>query len=107
MIIDKLYEVIIKRIEESNSEHSYVAKLHSLGEERILKKISEECFELIMAGKDNNKEAIIYETADLVFHILILLAEKGILPKDIFEELERRFGVSGLDEKKQRKGENK
>jgi phosphoribosyl-ATP pyrophosphohydrolase len=107
MIIDKLYEVIVKRIEEGNSEKSYVAKLHSLGEERILKKVSEECFELIMAGKDNNKEAIIYETADLIFHILILLAEKGVKPEDIFEELERRFGVSGLNEKKQRKGEKK
>lgn len=107
MIIEKLFEVIKERIKYAEPDKSYVAKLHSLGEERILKKISEECFELIISAKDNKKESIIYETADLIFHMLILLAEKNIEPKEIFEELERRFGISGLEEKKQRKGEEK
>lgn len=107
MILNELYDVIIERIKTSNPDKSYVAKLHSLGEEKILKKVQEECFELLMAVKDKNKTAIIYETADLLFHVLILLAERDIKPDEIFDELKRRFGISGLEEKKQRKGEKK
>lgn len=107
MILNELYDVIIERIKSADPDKSYVAKLHSLGEERILKKVSEECFELLMASKDKNKEAIVYETADLLFHVLILLAERQIKPDEIFDELKKRFGISGLEEKKQRKGEQK
>jgi len=105
MILDELYEVILERIKSADPEKSYVAKLHSLGEERILKKVSEECFELMLASKDKKRDAIIYETADLLFHVLILLAEREIKPDEVFDELKRRFGISGLEEKKQRKGE--
>jgi phosphoribosyl-ATP pyrophosphohydrolase len=105
MILDDLYNVIMERINSADPEKSYVAKLHSLGEERILKKVSEECFELVLAYKDKRRDSIIYETADLIFHVLILLAESKIKPDEIYKELERRFGISGLDEKKQRKGE--
>ncbi|MCX7770106.1 MAG: phosphoribosyl-ATP diphosphatase [Proteobacteria bacterium] len=106
MILEDLYNVITERIKSGDPEKSYVAKLHTLGEERVLKKISEESFELIIACKNKNRDSVIYETADLFFHILILLAERDIKIDEVFKELERRFGISGLEEKKQRKGEN-
>ncbi|MCK4492779.1 MAG: phosphoribosyl-ATP diphosphatase, partial [Methylococcales bacterium] len=67
-----------------------------------LKKIGEEATETVMAAKDGDKEKIIYETADLWFHCMVLLAQQNLHPDDVLKELERRFGLSGLDEKVQR-----
>lgn len=103
MILKKVYHVICERIKEGTPEKSYVAKLHMEGEQKILKKISEECFELIMAARGNDTKEIVHEASDLIFHLLILLAEKNIKPEAILTELERRFGISGIEEKKQRK----
>lgn len=81
---------------------SYVAKLLGGGQDKILKKIAEEAAEIIMASKDNDRKQIIHETADLWFHCLIMLALHNISPDDILSELERREGMSGIEEKQSR-----
>lgn len=86
-------------------DKSYVASLYEKGTNAILKKIGEEATEVVIAAKDGDKAQIIYETADLWFHSMVLLAQQNLHPNDILEELQRRFGLSGLDEKAQR--ENK
>jgi phosphoribosyl-ATP pyrophosphohydrolase len=80
-----------------------VAKLYAKGLDAILKKLAEEAAETIMAAKDGERDKIIYETADLWFHSLVLLAQQGIHPNDILNELARREGLSGLVEKASRK----
>ncbi len=82
---------------------SYVAKLFSKGPDAALKKIGEEATELVMAVKDKQTERIISETADLWFHCLVTLAEHGLRPEQVLAELARREGVSGLQEKANRK----
>jgi phosphoribosyl-ATP pyrophosphohydrolase len=81
---------------------SYVAKLFDKGGDAILKKIGEEATELVMAAKDGDAQKIVYETADLWFHTLINLAQFGLKPADVLAELERREGLSGLQEFAQR-----
>ena len=81
---------------------SYTAKLLARGPDAFLKKIGEEATELVMAAKDESREKIIYETADLWFHSLVALAHFGIRPEDILNELARREGTSGLTEKASR-----
>ncbi len=100
-IIDRLYHTICER-KNQNPNNSYVASLFSKGENSILKKVVEESGEFCFAIKDNNEKEIIYETADLVFHILVALGYKNIDPDLIKQELKRRFGLSGLKEKKSR-----
>ncbi|MFZ0254363.1 MAG: phosphoribosyl-ATP diphosphatase [Gammaproteobacteria bacterium] len=78
---------------------SYVSMLYAKGLDAILKKIGEETAELIIAAKGCERDALIYETADLWFHTLVLLAAKGLGPEDVMAELGRRFGLSGLAEK--------
>ena len=68
----------------------------------ILKKIGEEATETVIAAKGGDKEQIIYEMADLWFHSMVLLADQGLSPDDVLQELQRRFGLSGLEEKAQR-----
>ncbi len=81
---------------------SYVASLYDKGQDEILKKIGEEATEVIIAAKSGEKTAIIHETADLWFHTLVMLAQQGLGPGDILSELDRRFGLSGLEEKASR-----
>lgn len=81
---------------------SYTAKLFAKGPDSILKKIGEESAELIMAAKDGERAPIVYEAADLVYHMLALLAFYGIGAEDVLAELERREGTSGIEEKKSR-----
>jgi len=83
----------------ADPQSSYVAKLYAKGLDAILKKVAEEAAETIMAAKDGVREKIIYETADLWFHSLVLLAREGIHPDEILNELARREGLSGLAEK--------
>jgi phosphoribosyl-ATP pyrophosphohydrolase len=87
----------------ADPEGSYVAKLYHKGLDAILKKIGEEATETVMAAKDGDADKIIYETADLWFHTLVLLAQQGLGPDDVLKELDRRFGLSGLEEKANRK----
>ena len=75
------------------------------GLDAILKKVGEEATETVMAAKDGNAEQVIYETADLWFHTMVMLASQGLGPQQVLDELQRRFGLSGLDEKASR--ENK
>jgi phosphoribosyl-ATP pyrophosphohydrolase len=100
-ILQQLAQVLEQRKQES-ADKSYVACLYAKGLDTILKKIGEEAAETIIAGKGGDKQQIIYETADLWFHCMVLLASQGLGPDDVLSELQRRFGLSGLDEKSQR-----
>lgn len=87
----------------ADPQSSYVAKLYAKGLDAILKKVAEEAAETLMAAKDGERDKIIYETADLWFHSLVLLAHAGIRPEAVLDELARREGLSGLAEKASRK----
>lgn len=93
---------VLEQRKEQSGEQSYVASLYEKGLNSILKKIGEEATEVVIAAKDGDKEQIVYETADLWFHCMVLLAQQGLHPNDVLNELQRRFGLSGLDEKAQR-----
>ena len=99
--LDKLAEVLEQR-KGADPDSSYVAKLYGKGLDAILKKIGEEATETVMAAKDGQADKIVYETADLWFHSLVLLAHQGLGPRDVLAELDRRFGLSGLEEKASR-----
>lgn len=101
-VLQQLAQVLEQRKLEP-SDKSYVASLYAKGLDTILKKIGEEAAETIIAGKGGDKQQIIYETADLWFHCMVLLASQDLSPDDVLAELQRRFGLSGLDEKSQRK----
>lgn len=105
-VIQKLAQVLEERKSASASE-SYVASLHEKGLNKILEKIGEEAVETILAAKecDNSPEAtaaVVHETADLWFHSLVMLSHLGLGPDQVLEELEKRFNISGLDEKASR-----
>jgi phosphoribosyl-ATP pyrophosphohydrolase len=94
----KLAEVLEAR-KQQTPDQSYVAKLYAKGVDAILKKIGEESTETVLAAKGGESEQIVYEMADLWFHCMVLLAYQNLGPADVLKELERRFGVSGLEEK--------
>lgn len=100
-ILEQLAEVLEQR-KQAEPGSSYVASLYAKGLDAILKKIGEEATETVIAAKDGDDDKLIYETADLWFHSLVLLAHKGLVPDDVLQELGRRFGVSGHDEKDSR-----
>jgi phosphoribosyl-ATP pyrophosphohydrolase len=93
---------ILEQRKEQSGDKSYVASLYEKGLNSILKKIGEEATEVVIAAKDGDSEQIVYEMADLWFHCMVLLAQQGLHPNDVLDELHRRFGLSGLDEKAQR-----
>ncbi len=96
---------VLEARKKASPDSSYVASLYHKGLDAILKKIGEEATETVMAAKDGEKDKIIYETADLWFHTLVLLAQQGLGPDDVLKELQRRFGLSGLEEKASRKAD--
>jgi phosphoribosyl-ATP pyrophosphohydrolase len=100
-ILYRLAEVLESR-KSADSEKSYVASLYAKGIDSILKKVGEESAETIIAAKNGDSIQLIYEMADLWFHCLILLSHQGLTPDLVLEELERRFGLSGIEEKTQR-----
>ncbi|WP_243370161.1 phosphoribosyl-ATP diphosphatase [Geotalea sp. SG265] len=100
-ILQAVYQVILER-KANPSEQSYTASLMAKGIDKILKKLGEEATEVIIAGKGGARDEIIYETADLFFHSLVLLGYYGIDPEEIYGELRRRFGMSGIAEKASR-----
>jgi len=100
-ILKQLAEVLEER-KTADPESSYVAKLHAKGLDSILKKIGEEATETVMAAKDGAADKIIYETADLWFHTMVMLSNQGISHEDVLNELGRRFDMSGLEEKSNR-----
>jgi phosphoribosyl-ATP pyrophosphohydrolase len=100
-VLNELAAVLEER-KQADPDSSYVAKLYSKGLDAILKKIGEEATETVMAAKDGQADKIVYETADLWFHSMVLLAQQGLGPDDVLKELQRRFGLSGLEEKASR-----
>lgn len=100
-VLSQLAQILEQRKLES-AEKSYVASLYSKGLDTILKKIGEEATETVIAAKGGDKQQIVYEMADLWFHCLVLLADQDLGPDDVLQELNRRFGLSGLQEKAQR-----
>ena len=97
-IIERLMKVLESR-KAADPETSYVASLYHQGLDSILKKIGEESAETIIAAKSGDKKQIVCETADLWFHCLVLLAQQNLDARQVLEELEQRFGLSGMDEK--------
>ncbi len=100
-ILQELAGVLEQRKRES-VDKSYVASLYAKGLNTILKKIGEEATETIIAAKDGDKAQIIHEMADLWFHCMVLLAAQNLSPDDVLLELQRRFNLSGLEEKASR-----
>lgn len=100
-VLQQLAEVLEQRKQQS-ADTSYVASLYAKGLNTILKKIGEEATETVVAAKDGDSEQIVYEMADLWFHCMVLLAQQGLGPDAVLQELQRRFNLSGLQEKAQR-----
>jgi phosphoribosyl-ATP pyrophosphohydrolase len=100
-VLQQLAEILEQRKQQSADE-SYVASLYAKGLDYILKKVGEEATETVIAAKNGDKKQIVYETADLWFHSMVMLAHQGLGPDDVLIELQRRFGLSGLEEKAQR-----
>ena len=99
--LEKLAAVIEAR-KSAGADTSYVAGLFGKGMNAILKKVGEEAAETIIAAKEADDAALVHETADLWFHTLVMLAARGLGPEAVLAELERRFGVSGIEEKASR-----
>ncbi len=101
-ILHRLTQILEQR-KNADPETSYVANLYAKGLDKILKKVGEEATETIIAAKGGDSHQLIYETADLWFHSLVLLINQGLTAEDVLNELDRRFGLSGLEEKANRK----
>jgi len=95
---------LLETRKQADPGSSYVAGLYAAGLDAILKKVGEEATETILAAKGGDPAQIVYETADLWFHTLVMLAQQGLGPDAVLAELDRRFGVSGLAEKAARGG---
>ena len=104
--LNELRELIEDRRDKSPSE-SYVAKLFDKGTCKITQKVGEEATETIIAALAETRKDLIEESADLLFHLSVLWAEKDIQPDEVMAELKNRMGISGLDEKAARQAESK
>lgn len=100
-VLSQIQDIIDSR-KGADPESSYVAQLFAKGEDKILKKVIEEAGEVLMASKDGGGEHLLYETADLWFHSMVLLAQHGLRVEAVVNELARRQGLSGLVEKASR-----
>jgi phosphoribosyl-ATP pyrophosphohydrolase len=98
---------VIESRKAGDPDKSYVARLFAKGDDAILKKIGEEATELVMACKDRVPAKIVAETADLWFHCMLALNAHGLSPADVLAELERREGLSGLEEFASRKAQQR
>lgn len=96
-IVDHLYEVITKR-KSQPAEGSYTTYLFSEGLDKILKKVGEESAEVLIAGKGGDREGLVMESADLLYHLLVLFVELGIPPQDLWLELNKRRGGGGSED---------
>ena len=97
-VLDRLAQLLEAR-KGADPQSSYVSKLYAKGIDGILNKVCEEAAETIIAAKDGDAQKIVYETADLWFHCMVMLAQAGLRPQDVLDELARREGLSGLAEK--------
>ena len=100
-ILEAVYQIILDR-KANPADSSYTASLMRGGIDKILKKVGEEATEVVIAGKGGVRDEIVYETADLLFHLLVLLGHQNIQPSAVYDELRRRLGISGLEEKASR-----
>lgn len=100
-VLSRLFTVIESR-KGADADTSYTAKLLAGGAPKIGKKISEEATEVVIAALSEGKDAVTRESADLLYHLMVMWADQGIDPKDVFAELARREGISGIDEKNSR-----
>ncbi len=105
-ILNRLATLLEQR-KGADAQTSYVANLYAKGMDSILKKVGEEATETIIAAKNGDQQHLIYETADLWFHTLVMLAQAGLKPQDVLDELARREGLSGIAEKESRAAESK
>ena len=100
--IDTLFAVIESR-KGADPDTSYTAKLFAKGRKKIAQKVGEEAVETALAAVSDTPAAVAAESADLLYHLLVLWAETGVAPGDVWAELNRRAGVSGIEEKNSRK----
>jgi phosphoribosyl-ATP pyrophosphohydrolase len=100
--IDALFQVIQSR-KGADPETSYTAKLFSKGRKKIAQKVGEEAVETALAALAEGPAGVASESADLLYHLLVLWAEIGVAPEDVWAELNKRSGISGIDEKNSRK----
>lgn len=100
-ILQALYRIVLER-KANPSDDSYTASLVRKGNDKILKKLGEEATEVVIAGKGGVRDEIVYETADLFYHTLVLLGFHDIPLDAVLDELRRRFGTSGIAEKQSR-----
>ncbi len=101
-VLDQLYGVIASR-KGADPETSYTAKLFAKGPRKIAQKLGEEAVETVIAALAEGPDKVASESADLLYHLLVLWAEAGVAPDQVWAELARRQGISGVDEKKSRK----
>ena len=101
-VLSEVHQTLVSRLGADPSS-SYVASLYSKGLDATLKKVGEEATETVMAAKDGDPNKVVYEVADLWFHTMVLLAQQGLEPQNIIDELARRMGVSGHEEKASRR----
>ncbi len=105
-ILAELSQILAERKSSANADTSYVAQLHAKGLNKILEKVGEEATETIIAAKNvesgANKSELVGETADLWFHSMVMLSHLDLDAQDVLDELGRRFGLSGIDEKASR-----
>jgi phosphoribosyl-ATP pyrophosphohydrolase len=110
-ILDRLYEIVCARRDE-RPDGSYVVQLLDAGWSEMAAKVREEAEEVVVAGRDESDPALTHEVADLLFHVWVLMASRGIAPDAVYAELASRFGIGGIVEKASRtdesgkKGEN-
>ena len=101
-ILDQLYDTIASR-KGGDPEKSYTAKLFSRGRNKIAQKLGEEAVETVIAALGETPDHVVSESADLLYHLLVLWADCGVTPAQVWGELAERQGISGVDEKKSRK----
>lgn len=100
-ILDRLFEIVLDRRDRRPSD-SYVVQLLDGGWEAMAAKVREEAEEVVVAAREEGADALAREVADLVFHLFVLMAASDVAPSAVYAELERRFGVGGLEEKASR-----
>mgnify|MGYP001545793202 FL=1 len=98
----KQLTAVLEQRKSASADSSYVASLYQGGLDKILKKVGEEATETVIAAKDGDRNKIVYETADLWFHTLVMLSHQGLSADDVLADLARRFGLSGIEEKPNR-----
>lgn len=101
-ILDRLYEIVVTR-RDQRPEGSYVVSLLDGGWSAMAAKVREESEEVVIAAREESDEALAHEVADLIFHVWVMMASRDVEPSAVYDELARRFGIGGLEEKASRK----